>query len=122
MHIFWFQSLDEAKATVASQRRLLAEKEADVGKLQDTLNDLEKESRKLGESHTTDRFSLELEVERLRRDLARAEEDLEKARKELSSREEKARDRENTLDKLVSTLATLRRRRYTNRVIFLACR
>lgn len=96
------QSLDETRSALATQRKLLAEREADVAKLQDTLNDLENQSRKLGESHSTDRFALELETERLRRDLARAEEDLEKARRELNSREEKARERESMLDKLVS--------------------
>ncbi|KAG9014667.1 hypothetical protein FRB94_011845 [Tulasnella sp. JGI-2019a] len=94
------QSLDETRNALAAQKKLLTEREADVAKLQDTLNDLESESRKLGESHSTDRFALELETERLRRDLARAEEDLEKAKKELSMREEKAREQESMLDKL----------------------
>ncbi|KAG8873257.1 hypothetical protein FRB98_009135 [Tulasnella sp. 332] len=94
------QSLDETRSALTTQRKLLTEREVDVTKLQNTLNDLESQSRKLGESHSTDRFALELETERLRRDLARAEEDLEKTRKELNSREEKARERESMLDKL----------------------
>lgn len=96
--------LDESRSKLASQRELLTQREDDVAALQGTLNDLESQSRKLGESHTTDRFALELESERLRRDLTRAEEDLERARKELSLREEKARERENALDKLVSRM------------------
>lgn len=56
----------------------------------------------MGESHTTDRFALELELEKVKRELVRAEEDIERLKKDLSNREEKYRDRENALDRLVS--------------------
>jgi SMC interacting uncharacterized protein involved in chromosome segregation len=65
------------------------------------LQALESEKRKLGESATTDKFSLELEVDRLRRDLQRCEAELERAREDVRDRERARREREEALDKLV---------------------
>ncbi|KAG8903325.1 hypothetical protein FRB99_003428 [Tulasnella sp. 403] len=86
-------------AAAALQERL-AQREEDIATLQAKLNDLEKESLKLGESHTTDRFALELELERLRRDLARAKEDAERFQKNADERDGRSRERENAIDKL----------------------
>jgi hypothetical protein len=48
---------------------------------------LEDERRKLGDEHTSDRFSLELEIERVKRDLINAEDQLEGARRDLTKRD-----------------------------------
>ena len=56
----------------------------------------------MGETHSTNRFSLELEVDRLRRDLARCEDDVERLKKEVDAREDRLREKELELDRLVS--------------------
>jgi hypothetical protein len=48
---------------------------------------LEDERRKLGDEHTSDRFSLELEIERVKRDLINAEDQLDQARRDLTKRD-----------------------------------
>ena len=48
---------------------------------------MEDERRKLGDEHTSDRFSLELEIERVKRDLMNAEDQLEAARRDLTKRD-----------------------------------
>lgn len=77
------------------------QREVDLAAVQSALQAIESEKRQLGESATTDRFSLELEVDRLRRDLQRCEEDLDRAREEVRDRDKARRDRESALDKLV---------------------
>lgn len=73
----------------------------DLEALQGALRSKEDESRKLGETHTSNKFSLQLEVDRLKRDLARCEDDVERLRKEVESREERLKERELELDRLV---------------------
>jgi chromosome segregation ATPase len=68
--------------------------------VQSSLQTLETESKRLGETHTTARFSLQLEVDRLKRDLERVEDELGRARKALEEREGKGREREGELDGL----------------------
>jgi chromosome segregation ATPase len=80
----------------------LKEREVDLERLQEALRDVEKERAKLGESATTAKFSLQLEVDRLKRDLERAEDELSRLRTELASREAAYRDREAAMDKLHS--------------------
>lgn len=41
----------------------------------------------MGDEHTSDRFSLELEIERVKRDLINAEDQLEGARRDLTKRD-----------------------------------
>jgi hypothetical protein len=48
---------------------------------------LEDERKKLGDEHTSDRFSLELEIERVKRDLMNAEDQLDQARRDLTKRD-----------------------------------
>lgn len=48
---------------------------------------MEDERRKLGDEHTSDRFSLELEIERVKRDLIHAEDQLDQARRDLTKRD-----------------------------------
>ena len=93
-------ALQSALNDLARTQALLSQRESDLSTVQETLQDVEKESKKLGESHTTARFSLQLEVDRLRRDVERLEDELARARKDLTEREGKGRDRESVLDKL----------------------
>ena len=85
---------------LARAQSLLSQRETDFQAVQTALQTLEKESRRAGESHTTAKFSLQLEVDRLKRDLERLETDLARARKDVDERENKGRDRDNVLDKL----------------------
>ena len=41
----------------------------------------------MGDEHTSDRFSLELEIERVKRDLIHAEDQLDQARRDLTKRD-----------------------------------
>ncbi|KAG9049402.1 hypothetical protein FS837_010342 [Tulasnella sp. UAMH 9824] len=90
----------DAESAINALRKQVAQRDDDIAVLQAELNEMQTESRKLGESHTTDRFALELELEKVKRELIRAEEDVERLKKDLSNREEKYRERENALDKL----------------------
>lgn len=76
-----------------AQTRLL-EREQDLQAMQDG-------TRRLGETHSEDRFALELEVERYRRDLEHAEDDLERTRKDLERKEAALGQREDALAGLV---------------------
>ena len=92
--------MQSALNDLARTQALLSQREIDYAAVQTALQTLEHESKKLGESHTTARFSLQLEVDRLKRDVERLEDDLGRARKELDDRDGKGRDRESILDKL----------------------
>jgi hypothetical protein len=62
-------------------------RDQDLASVQSALRNLEDERRKLGDEHTFDRFSLELEIERVKRDLIHAEDQLEQARRDLTKRD-----------------------------------
>lgn len=101
------RALDETEAALTSARHdldlakaLLAQRESDIAEIQAVLSKKDAESRRLGESASSDRFSLNLELERLRRDMARAEDEVVRLKKDLEERDAKARDREASLDKL----------------------
>jgi chromosome segregation ATPase len=85
---------------LARTQSLLSQRESDLQAVQTALQTLEAESKRLGETHTTARFSLQLEADRLKRDLERVEDELARARKELDERDSKGRDRDGVLDKL----------------------
>jgi hypothetical protein len=70
---------------------------------------LEDERRKLGDEHTSDRFSLELEIERVKRDLINAEDQLEGARRDLTKRDLEVAQMVSLLYLLVSPMSTLLR-------------
>ncbi|TCD62514.1 hypothetical protein EIP91_006788 [Steccherinum ochraceum] len=93
-------SLQSALNDLARTQSLLTQRESDLAQVQQALQAIESESKKLGESHTTARFSLELEVDRLKRDVERMEDELKRARKDLDDREGKGRDRDGVIDKL----------------------
>ncbi|KAI0363416.1 hypothetical protein BV20DRAFT_145345 [Pilatotrama ljubarskyi] len=93
-------ALQSALNDLARTQSLLTQREADLAAVQTALQTLEADNKKLGETHTTARFSLQLEVDRLRRDVERLEDELARARKELDDREGKGRDRDSVIDKL----------------------
>lgn len=93
-------SLQHTLADLARAQSLLTQREADLAAVQGALQTLESESRRLGETHTTARFSLQLESDRLKRDLERLEDELARARRELDEREAKTRERDAIVDKL----------------------
>ncbi|OBZ75317.1 Anucleate primary sterigmata protein B [Grifola frondosa] len=95
-------ALQSSLNDLARTQSLLTQRETDLAAVQTVLQNLEAESKKLGESHTTARFSLQLEVDRLKRDVERLEDELARARKELDDREGKSRDRDSVIDKLHS--------------------
>ena len=84
--------------------------------MQSSLHGMESESKRLGETHTTARFSLQLEVDRLKRDLERLEDELARVRKNIDEKKGKSPDREANVGtpyaenrELASQLAALKR-------------
>ncbi|KAG2085191.1 uncharacterized protein F5147DRAFT_730688 [Suillus discolor] len=55
---------------------LLSQRQGDLEAVQNVLRDMEQRSKELGETHTTARFSLQLEVDRLKCDVDRLEDEL----------------------------------------------
>ncbi|TFK45915.1 hypothetical protein OE88DRAFT_1668544 [Heliocybe sulcata] len=93
-------ALESALTDLSRTQSLLAQRDADLGAVQAALQKVENESKKTSESHTTAKFSMQLEVDRLKRDLERVEDELARARKELDSRDGKTRERDGVIDKL----------------------
>lgn len=93
-------ALQNALNDLSRAQSLLSQRDTDLAAFQSALQSMEAESKKLGESHTTARFSLQLEVDRLKRDLERLEDELSRARKELDERETRSRERGGIVDKL----------------------
>ncbi|KAG8767238.1 hypothetical protein FRC12_006379 [Ceratobasidium sp. 428] len=90
------QDLEHARDELRSLEMTLHQREDDLGAVQSALRTLEAAR----ESSTTDKFSLELEVDRLRRDLERCEDELARARRELADAESRSREREAVVDKM----------------------
>lgn len=101
------QDLDQARTEMSDLQRLLAIREQDMEKLQDALNGLESSTQRLGESHTNDRFSLTVEMDRVKRDLVRCQEALETAKSQSEQRDEMIRERDMDLATLVSRLSSI---------------
>jgi len=93
-------ALQSALNDLARTQSLLSQREDDLQAVQSALQTLETESKRLGETHTTARFSLQLETDRFKRDLERLEDELARARRELDDKDSKTRDRDTVLDKL----------------------
>ncbi|KAG6810609.1 hypothetical protein H0H92_011161 [Tricholoma furcatifolium] len=93
-------ALQSALNDLARVQSLLSQRESDLQAVQNALQTLEAESKRLGETHTTARFSLQLETDRLKRDLERVEDELARARKDLADKDSRTRDRDSALDKL----------------------
>jgi len=93
-------ALQSALDDLARTQSLLGQRNTEYQAVKEALQTLEAESRRAGETHTTAKFSLQLEVDRLQRDLERLEGDLARARRDLDEKDDKNRDRDNVLDKL----------------------
>ncbi|KAI0295796.1 hypothetical protein BC826DRAFT_1104178 [Russula brevipes] len=85
------------------------QREADVSTLQAALGAQEAAAKTLGEHATTARFSLQLEADRLKRDLERLEDELSRARRDLHERETRMRERDGVIDTLHTENRELRR-------------
>lgn len=96
------QDLERARSEATQFRNLVSVREEDVKKLQATLDGLQSESRRLGESHSNDRFALEIELDRLKRDVERYEGDLKRERADAEQRDALLREHGLDLAALVS--------------------
>lgn len=74
----------------------------DLAVVQEALRKIENDTAKLGQSQANDKHSLELEIDRLKRDIGRVEEELERTKKELERKEESSRNKDKDLEKMVS--------------------
>ena len=82
-------ALQGVLADLAKTESLLSQREADLQAVQQALQTLEAESKRLGETHSTARFSLQLETDRMKRDMERLESELARARQDLSDKDAK---------------------------------
>lgn len=87
------QLLSAIKSELKHTKDRLQVREQDLARLNGVLQDREKQVKKAGDDHTSDRLSLVLEVERLSRDLAHYEADLDRAKSDLERKEEDLRHR-----------------------------
>lgn len=87
-------ALGAMKSDLRQAKDRLSVREQDLARMNDALNSRDLEVKKVGESHSSDRMALKLEVERLHRDLAHYEADLDHAKAEVSEKEEKLRQGE----------------------------
>jgi chromosome segregation ATPase len=93
-------SAQTAQTEIGRLQSLLGQREADLAALQAALNAQEVAAKTQGEHATTARFSLQLEADRLKRDLERLEDELARARKDLDERETRMRERDGVIDTL----------------------
>lgn len=93
-------SVQTTQTELARVQSLLGQRDADVSTLQAALSTQEAAAKSLGEHATTARFSLQLEADRLKRDLERLEDELARARKDLYERETRMRERDGVIDTL----------------------
>ena len=93
-------ALKSALNNFTRTQSLLSQREKDLEAVQTALQTLETESKRIGETHTTTQFSLQLESDRLKRDVERLEDELSRARKDLDDKDARTRERDSMLDKL----------------------
>jgi chromosome segregation ATPase len=93
-------SAQTTQTELARVQSVLGQREADVSALQAALGAQEAAAKTLGEHATTARFSLQLEADRLKRDLERLEDELSRARHDLHERETRMRERDGVIDTL----------------------
>ncbi|KAK4701233.1 MFS transporter, PHS family, inorganic phosphate transporter, partial [Phenoliferia sp. Uapishka_3] len=96
------RDVKSAQSELVKVRAVLATRESDLQKLQDVLNNIQSETRRLGESQSNDRFSLELELDRLKRDVKRYTEELEREKAEGDKMESTLRERDLALATVAS--------------------
>jgi DNA repair exonuclease SbcCD ATPase subunit len=101
-------ALQSALADLARTQALLGARDSDLAAVQAALQTLEGESRRAGETHSSARFSLELEVDRVKRDLERVEAELARARTELAERDSRGRGRDEIMDAMHAEILELK--------------
>ncbi|BGP03966.1 anucleate primary sterigmata protein b [Rhodotorula toruloides] len=86
--------LSSVRANVQRLQGVLQDREKDVADLQRALNGLEDSSRRMGQDASSDKIALELEIDRVKRDLARAQQDAQLTREELDERMAESREKD----------------------------
>jgi chromosome segregation ATPase len=92
-------ALRSALDDLSRTQSLLSQRESDLEAVQNALRDMKQRSMEVGETHTNARFSLQLEADRLKRDVDRLEDELARARRDVGDREGTTRDREDLIHK-----------------------
>lgn len=100
-------ALQSTLSDLTSVQTLLEQRQRDLAEVQKALEGLEKESKRRGEVDTSTRFSLQLEMDRLKRDIERLEDELLRARTELTGRESKIQEKDDLVDTLHSQIREL---------------
>ncbi|EOQ99612.1 hypothetical protein E3P92_00594 [Wallemia ichthyophaga] len=90
-------TLEDYQTQVQQLRSQLSAREEDYQKLQSRMKKMMSEHQELGDSHTNDRATLEMEIERLERDGARYVADIEQLRSELERKDKMLEERERGL-------------------------
>ncbi|WVQ80511.1 hypothetical protein IAT38_002616 [Cryptococcus sp. DSM 104549] len=98
------------QAELEAARDRVALRDRDLAAVEHSLHELEDERRKAGDEHTSDRFGLQLELERVQRDLGRCEDELEIARRELEKRDEGLRSRDIEVARMLDSQRDLENR------------
>ncbi|OCF33425.1 hypothetical protein I316_04845 [Kwoniella heveanensis BCC8398] len=104
------QIVSRLQAELQAARDRVVMRDRDLAEVEAALRSLEDEREKVGNEHTSDRYGLELELERVRRDLNRCEDELEAVRSELEKREEGLRSRDLELARLLDKQRDLENR------------
>ncbi|GAA6033614.1 hypothetical protein JCM8097_001485 [Rhodosporidiobolus ruineniae] len=86
------QELKAHRSTITSFRGAVADRDAELTSLHSALDSLESSTRRQGENASSDRVALELERDRVKRELVRVERELAQCRAELEEREREARE------------------------------
>ncbi|RSH89332.1 hypothetical protein EHS25_002444 [Saitozyma podzolica] len=81
------QLLARLQSELDAARDRVSLRDKDLASVQTALRGLEDDRKKLGDEHTSDRFSLELEIERVKRDLEQCEDELDRAKADLHDRD-----------------------------------
>jgi chromosome segregation ATPase len=93
-------ALQSTLTDLARVEATLAQRETDLQAVQEALTALEADARREGDNHTSAKFSLQLELDRLIRDNERLEDDLKRSRRERDDHDDGRRDRDTQLDRL----------------------
>lgn len=93
-------ALQSALSDLARVETALAQREADLQAIQQALSARDADARREGDEATSARFSLQLELDRFKRDCQRLEDDLVRARRDRDDRDDTRRERDAQLDRL----------------------
>jgi len=77
--------LDRLRVELQAAKDKVARKDEDLISVQNALRGVQDDKRKIGDERTSDRFSLDIEIERLKRDLAACKDELARAKDDLDA-------------------------------------